>query len=128
MKRASLKRWAALLKGELLTVFYAARDREAPWPVRLLALAVAAYALSPIDLIPDVIPVLGWLDDLLLVPLGFWLVLRLMPPAVLARARLKAAEQRVRLPRNLKTAAIIVAIWVLLAVGVLVWWLHRTSP
>ena len=87
MKRGSLKRWAALLKGELLTVFYAARDPEAPWLARLVAIAVAAYALSPIDLIPDFIPVLGLLDDLILVPLGFWLVLRLMPPAVIATAR-----------------------------------------
>ena len=100
MKRGSLKRWAALLKGELLTVFYAARDPEAPWLARLVAIAVAAYALSPIDLIPDFIPVLGLLDDLILVPLGFWLVLRLMPPAVIARARQRAAAQRGRLPRN----------------------------
>lgn len=125
MKRGSLKRWAALLKGELLTVFYAARDREAPWPARLLALAVAAYALSPIDLIPDFIPIIGWLDDLLLVPLGFWLVLRLMPPAVLTRARQRAALQRDRLPRNLKMAAAIIALWMLLLVGLVVWWTQR---
>jgi uncharacterized membrane protein YkvA (DUF1232 family) len=125
MKRGSLKRWAALLKGELLTVFYAARDREAPWPARLLALAVAAYALSQIDLIPDFIPIIGWLDDLLLVPLGFWLVLRLMPPAVITRARQRAALQRTRLPRNLKMAAAIVALWMLLLVALLVWWTQR---
>jgi uncharacterized membrane protein YkvA (DUF1232 family) len=125
MKRGSLKRWAALLKGELLTVFYAARDPEAPWPARLLALAVAAYALSPIDLIPDFIPIIGWLDDLLLVPLGFWLVLRLMPPAVLTRARQRAALQRTRLPRNLKMAAAIIALWMLLLVALVVWWTQR---
>jgi uncharacterized membrane protein YkvA (DUF1232 family) len=100
MKRGSLKRWAALLKGELLTVFYAARDPEAPWLARLVAIAVAAYALSPIDLIPDFIPVLGLLDDLILVPLGFWLVLRLMPPAVIARARQRAAEQLAAQPQG----------------------------
>lgn len=125
MKRASLKRWAALIKGELLTVYYAARDREAPWPARLLALAVAAYALSPIDLIPDFIPILGWLDDLILVPLGFWLVLRLMPPAVIARARQRAALQRARLPRNLRMAVAIVALWVLLLVLLVSLWLGR---
>ncbi|ALV09240.1 YkvA family protein [Roseateles depolymerans] len=123
MKRASLKRWAALIKGELLTVYYAARDREAPWPARLLALAVAAYALSPIDLIPDFIPILGWLDDLILVPLGFWLVLRLMPPAVIARARERAALQRARLPRNLRMAVAIVVLWALLLVLLLSLWL-----
>jgi uncharacterized membrane protein YkvA (DUF1232 family) len=122
MKRGSLKRWAALLKGELLTVFYAARDREAPWPARLLALAVAAYALSPIDLIPDFIPVLGWLDDLLLVPLGFWLVLRMMPAPVIARARERAALQRARLPRSLRMAAAVVVLWVLLVVLLMAWW------
>ena len=121
MKRGSLKRWAALLKGELLTVFYAARDPEAPWLARFVAIAVAAYALSPIDLIPDFIPVLGLLDDLILVPLGFWLVLRLMPPQVIARARQRAAEQRGRLPRNLKVGAAIVVLWVLLMVLLVVW-------
>ena len=79
MKRGSLKRWAALLKGELLTVYYAARDPEAPWLARFVAIAVAAYALSPIDLIPDFIPVIGYLDDLLIVPLGLLLVIRLAP-------------------------------------------------
>lgn len=127
MKRGSLKRWAALLKGELLTVFFAARDPEAPWLARLVAIAVAAYALSPIDLIPDFIPVLGLLDDLILVPLGFWLALRLMPPAVIARARQRAAEQRGRLPRNLKVAAAIVVLWVLVAVLVIVWLVGRTG-
>lgn len=123
MKRASLKRWAALIKGELLTVYYAARDQEAPWPARLLALAVAAYALSPIDLIPDFIPILGWLDDLILVPFGFWLVLRLMPPAVIARARERAALQRARLPRHLRMAAVIVVLWALLLVLLVSLWL-----
>jgi uncharacterized membrane protein YkvA (DUF1232 family) len=124
--RGSLKRWAALLKGELLTVFYAARDREAPWGARLLALAVTAYALSPIDLIPDFIPVLGLLDDLLLVPLGFWLVLRLMPPPVIARARERAAQQRERLPRGLRIAAAAIVLWVLAMVLLGVWWFGKS--
>lgn len=125
MKRGSLKRWTALLQGELLTVFYAARDPAAPWSARLLAVVAAVYALSPIDLIPDVIPVLGWLDDLLLVPLGFWLVLRLMPPPVMARARLRASQQRHRLPRLLRIAGAVVVAWVLLIVLGIVWWFQR---
>ncbi|MDH0865583.1 YkvA family protein [Mitsuaria sp. GD03876] len=125
MKRGSLKRWAALLKGELLTVYFAARDPEAPWLARFVAIAVAAYALSPIDLIPDFIPVLGLLDDILLVPLGFWLVLRLMPPPVIARARQRAAAQRDRLPRNLKVAAAIVVAWVLVLALIVVWLVGR---
>ncbi len=124
MKRGSLKRWAALIKGELLTVFYAVRDREAPWPARLVAVAVALYALSPIDLIPDVIPLLGWLDDLVLVPAGFWLVLRLMPAPVMARAHARAAVQRDRLPRTLRWIAAFAALWMLTLVGVLIWWLR----
>ena len=68
---------------------------------------------------------LGLLDDIILVPLGFWLALKLMPPPVLARARLRAAEQRGRLPRNLKVGAFIVVLWVLLMVLLVVWWMRR---
>ena len=87
MKRGSLKRWAALLKGELLTVFYAARDPEAPWLARFVAIAVAAYALSPIDLIPDFIPVLGQLDELVIVPALVYLALRLIPDKIVVECR-----------------------------------------
>ncbi|MFG6447979.1 YkvA family protein [Roseateles sp. BYS180W] len=119
------KKWALALKSELLTVWYAARDPATPWGVRLLALAVAGYALSPIDLIPDFIPVLGWLDDLVLVPLGLWLVLRLLPEAVLQRARFKAAQRRERLPRQMVVAALIVLLWLGLAAALLWWALGR---
>jgi uncharacterized membrane protein YkvA (DUF1232 family) len=79
------KGWARRLKRDVHAVWIAARDPRTPRPVRLLALAVAAYALSPIDLIPDFVPVLGYLDDLMIVPLGLWLVLRLVPaPAIVA--------------------------------------------
>ena len=83
--------WAKRIKRDVVAVWFAARDPLAPLPVRVLAVAVAAYALSPIDLIPDFIPVLGYLDDLLIVPLGLMLVIRLLPPAVLASARERAA-------------------------------------
>src|SRR6476619_3917116 len=98
-----LRRWRdtwlarlRVLKRESLVVWYAARDPRLPWPVRLLALAVAAYALSPIDLIPDFIPVLGYLDDLVLVPLGIALVVKLTPAPVLADARVRAAATAAR--------------------------------
>ena len=78
---------ARRIKQDVVAVYHAARDKRTPWAVRLLALLVAAYALSPIDLIPDFVPVLGYLDDLLLVPLGLLQVIRLLPPAVLADAR-----------------------------------------
>jgi len=75
-----LRLWARRLKFDLVAVSLAARDPRTPWSARLLALAVVAYALSPIDLIPDAVPVLGLLDDLVLLPLGLWLVIRLIPP------------------------------------------------
>jgi len=122
-KRDWLRLWAAGLKAELLAVFLAARDPQAPWGPRLLALFVAAYALSPIDLIPDFIPVLGLLDDLILVPVGLWLVLRWMPPAVMARARLRAGQLLAR-PKSWALAAVFVLIWVLAAAALLLWWIR----
>ena len=100
------------LRRESLVVWYAARDPRLPWPVRLLALAVAAYALSPIDLIPDFIPVLGYLDDLVLVPLGVALVVKLTPATILADARIRAADT-VRRPVSRIAAIVIVALWLM---------------
>lgn len=109
-----LTAWARRLKADVVTVYLAARDPRCPWGVRLLALLVAAYALSPIDLIPDFIPVLGYVDDLLLVPLGLWLVLRLLPPVVLADARAHAAALLAK-PRSVVTALCFVLLWGLAA-------------
>ena len=111
------------LKRESLVVYYAARDPRLPWHVRLLALAVAAYALSPIDLIPDFIPVLGYLDDLVLVPLGVALVVKLTPADVLADARERAAHAA-RRPVSVVAAAVIVLVWI--AALALAWrgWRH----
>lgn len=118
------KQWARALKRDVLVVYLAARDPRTPWALRLLALAVAAYALSPIDLVPDFIPVLGYLDDLLIVPLGLALVLRLLPPPVLLAARERAARMLAR-PRSWLAAALIIMLWVLLAVLLFVWWRGR---
>ncbi|HOF52918.1 MAG TPA: YkvA family protein, partial [Rhodoferax sp.] len=70
-----LKDWARRIKRDAVAVYFASRDPRTPWLARILAVAIAAYALSPVDLIPDFIPVLGYLDDVLLVPLGLWLVI-----------------------------------------------------
>jgi uncharacterized membrane protein YkvA (DUF1232 family) len=105
-----LKTWARGLKREVHAVYLAARDPRVPWYAKALAIAVAAYATSPIDLIPDFIPVLGYLDDLIIVPLGLALAIRLIPPEVMAEHRLSAAAAAGR-PVSKSAAAVIVLIW-----------------
>lgn len=114
---ARLKQHAGRLKSETFALYLAARHPGTPWYVRLLAAGIVAYAFSPIDLIPDFIPVLGYLDDLILIPLGIALVIRLVPAPVLAECRARAKEAiRNGRPVNRIAAAMIVAIWILLAV------------
>ena len=115
-----LKTWARGIKRDVVTVYFAARDPLAPLGARILAGVVAAYALSPIDLIPDFIPVLGYLDDLLIVPLGLLLVLRLMPDDVLTNARAKA-DTLLAKPRSWLAAACFVAIWLVLGFYLAFW-------
>lgn len=119
---ARLREWARRLKRDVLALWLAARDRRTPWTARLLAGLVAAYALSPIDLIPDFVPVLGYLDDLLLVPLGIWCVLRLLPAPLLAEFRARAESQA--RPVSRAGLAIVLGAWILLA-GALLAWLWR---
>ena len=107
-----LRTWARALKRNIAVLALAARDPAVPLAAKLLAGAVAAYALSPIDLIPDFIPVLGLLDDLLLLPAGIWLALRMIPPEVLADLRMRA-EAQAQLPRSRVAALVIVGFWVL---------------
>ena len=123
MKLASLKAQAQQLKQHTLTVNFAARDPRTPFLVRALAVLVAAYALSPIDLIPDFIPVIGYLDDIVLVPLGLALVVRLTPPAVMESARIQA-KQAASKPVSYSAAAFIVSVWLLLAWLFSRWVLH----
>lgn len=115
-----IRKWAATMKQQTLVVYFAARDPRTPWFARLLALGVAAYALSPIDLIPDFIPVIGYLDDLVIVPLGLLCVLRMIPSEILSSARAKATETAVR-PTSRAMAVAIVSSW-LIAFGVLLIW------
>lgn len=105
-------------------LWLAARDPRTPLAARLLALLVAAYALSPIDLIPDFIPVLGWLDDLVLVPAGVWLVRRLIPGALYAELHATAAAASER-PRSRLGLIIILFLWALALW--LIYWAVRTS-
>lgn len=113
-REALLPRWRARarrLKTLLGALGLAARDPRVPWPTRWLILAVLAYALSPIDLVPDFIPVLGYLDDLLLVPLGIWLALRWVPPAVWAECRERAAQEGEAQRIGVYGAVAVVVLW-----------------
>lgn len=114
------KRWARLLKRDVLALYLAARSPLTRWYVRLAAACVAAYALSPIDLIPDFVPVLGYLDDLVIVPLGIWLVIRMIPAEALAGFRAEAAEITAK-PRCMAGLAFIVVVW-LAALALAGWW------
>src|SRR5919197_4806491 len=88
------KAWARRLKLEVHALYLAYRDPRVPWYARVFAACVVAYAFSPIDLIPDPIPVLGYLDDVIIVPLGIWLAVKMIPPDVLAECRARADASR----------------------------------
>ncbi len=110
------KRRASELKREVYAIYLAYKDPRVPRYAKLLAACVVAYAFSPIDLIPDFIPVLGYLDDLILVPLGIYFVLKMIPDEVMSECREKArAQSDQKRPRGHFAAAVIVTIWILLA-------------
>ncbi|MGA1830247.1 MULTISPECIES: YkvA family protein [Rhizobium] len=104
------KAWAKTLKRDIVALWLAARDPRVPLSAKLVAGAVAAYALSPVDLIPDFIPVLGYLDDLILVPVGILIAIRLVPRELMSEFRL-VAEQRSGRPVSRSGLAFILAIW-----------------
>ncbi|HEY9892801.1 MAG TPA: YkvA family protein [Candidatus Sericytochromatia bacterium] len=110
------------LKNETYAIYIACKDPRVPWYARVFAGFVVAYAFSPIDLIPDVIPILGYLDDLILVPLGIMLVIKMIPPDVLAQCREKAeAAISQGKPTSRIAAILIVGIWLLLGILAVVW-------
>ena len=113
---SSLKRWAKRLKAEVLALYLAYGDPRTPWYAKVVVAVVVGYAFSPIDLIPDPIPILGYLDDVILIPLGVALAIRLIPTEVLAECRKRAAEGVDR-PVNRVAAVVVVALWVALAVA-----------
>lgn len=111
------KQRARQLKTETYALYLAYKDRRTPWYARLFAAIVVGYAFSPIDLIPDPIPILGYLDDLILVPLGAALALKMIPSHILEESREKAsALMRAGKPTSWAAAAVVVATWLLLAV------------
>jgi uncharacterized membrane protein YkvA (DUF1232 family) len=114
-----IKRSSQELKNQVYALYFASRDKRTPWYAKALALLIVAYAVSPIDLVPDFIPVLGYLDDLILIPAGIWLTLKLIPAEVMAEALEKArkAEAVEGTPKWIGIV-IIVVIW-LIGLGVL---------
>ncbi len=112
---SSFKAWAKRLKRDVVALWIAAQDPRVPWHAKLVSGAVAAYALSPIDLIPDFIPILGYLDDLIIVPLGIILAIRLIPDALMQEFREEALRREGR-PRSYTGLAVIVTIWIVCAV------------
>ncbi|MBN1429137.1 MAG: DUF1232 domain-containing protein [Anaerolineae bacterium] len=110
------KEHARALKTEVYALYLAYRDPRVPWYARLLAACVVAYAFSPIDLIPDPIPVLGYLDDLMLIPLGIWLVLKMIPADVMVDCRAQAKKSRLVVGQsNWIAGAVVIGIWLGLA-------------
>jgi uncharacterized membrane protein YkvA (DUF1232 family) len=120
-----LKIWARTLGRDSHAVYLASRDPRVPWHAKLLAIAVAGYALSPIDLIPDFIPILGYLDDLIIVPLGIWLVVSLIPDEVMAECRAEADAAAMR-PASRAGMIVIMTVWIVSALILVrigyAWW------
>ncbi len=113
---AQIKSAAERLSNETHALYLAGRDPRTPWQAKLVIAVVVAYALSPIDLIPDFIPVLGYLDDLLLLPLGIFLALKLIPTAVLADARRAAQQASGHLAKSRAAAIVIIVLWIVTAI------------
>ena len=108
------KEWARSLKKNTYALYLVSRDPRVPWFAKVIIALVVAYALSPIDLIPDFIPVIGYLDDLLLLPIGIWLAIRMIPEAVWEECQLSAQQAVIEPPKNWRAGAVIIFIWVLL--------------
>ena len=124
--RERLRGWARQIKRDVHALYLAAGDPRVPWYAKVAAIAVAAYALSPIDLIPDFIPILGYLDDLLIVPLGILLAVKLVPQHLMAEFRAEAVRADGERMLGRWGAAVIVALWILGGL-IAVLWLRRAA-
>jgi uncharacterized membrane protein YkvA (DUF1232 family) len=128
--RRHLQAWAKRTKRDGVTLWFAGKNRRTPWYAKALGLFVVAYALSPIDLIPDFIPVLGYVDDVLLLPVLIWLAIRLLPADVLQECRHEAddwMEANRAKPRSRLGTVLVVGVWIALGAAVLVWLLRWTG-
>jgi uncharacterized membrane protein YkvA (DUF1232 family) len=119
----NLKSWSRVVKRDVHALYLASRDPRVPWYAKALAIAVAGYALSPLDLIPDFVPVLGYLDDVIIIPLGVLLVIRLIPPEIMAEHRdlAEAAQGR---PVSLTAGVVIICIWIT-SIVLIGWLIYR---
>ena len=127
--RQSLKRRVDELRSDTLALYLAARHPLTPWYAKVVVAAIVAYALSPIDLIPDFVPILGYVDDLLLIPLGIALAVKLIPATVLRECRARAREKFADgAPDSRRAAAVIVAVWVLATLLGAIWAYTALSP
>lgn len=122
MLKFAWKEWASSIKNNIVALYLASSNPAVSIFPRILIVIIVAYALSPIDLIPDFIPVIGYLDDLVILPLGIWLVIRLIPVEVWKQCLNKARTQSQALPQNRVAAIVIVIIWIVAMAG-LSWWL-----
>ena len=120
-----LRAWAEAIKRDVVALYIAGRDPRVPWYVKLAAVAVAAYVLSPIDLIPDFIPVLGYLDEVIILPVALFLVIKMIPTPLMAEFR-EEAQRRAERPTSRAGAILIVAIWI--AAFVLAVWAFWPTP
>ena len=115
------KKWLCALKINTYALYLAARDPRVPVLAKIVIGLVVGYALSPIDLIPDFIPVIGYIDDLILLPLGIWLCIRLIPQEVWLACQVLAEQQVSELPRSRRAAITIIFIWILVTVAFIMW-------
>ncbi|MDI3382848.1 YkvA family protein [Xenophilus aerolatus] len=128
--RDRLRDWARRVKRDGVTLWFAGRHPHTPWPAKALGVFVVAYALSPIDLVPDFIPVLGYLDDVLLLPALICLAIRLLPPDVLAACRAQAEAwmaTRGAKPRSRLGLVLVIAVWIAVAAGLWHWLAPRLA-
>ncbi len=116
----TVREWARRLKRDIIALWIAARDPRVPWHAKAVAGTTAAYALSPLDLIPDFIPVLGYLDDLLIVPAGLWLARKLIPDRLMDEFRALALHSS--RPRSLVAAGFIILVWTAVVAMSWAWW------
>ena len=121
MKRGAWRKWAASLRKNTYALYLASKDPRVPALSKIIIAVVVGYALSPIDLIPDFIPVLGYLDDLVLVPIGIWLAVRLIPESVWKDCQAMAAGRTSDMPRNYQAALVVMIIWAIAIAGFIIW-------